>query len=235
MPSRIEKLEAHTSHLLDAFLKLRERYSILDPMLYDKTVCEQFGSGTKARGFSTLRYSLFLTCVQDIAKLIVDSDPRMPSIKNLMDKLSDCSLCEAFRRKYAVWVVPPIEESMDLDVIGILKKMELQEQSDREVQFEEILNREKINWEALNDMPCLSSFQTIRDKIVAHTEVCLVLDKYQFVDISSLGIKWSDVNKVIQIMQLLVNDIGLIIRNTGFAWESFDEQLDTGSKGFWSS
>src|SRR3990167_6171690 len=84
MPSQIEKLEAHASHLLDAFIRLTERYSLLDPMLFDSEVPKSRGSGAQARGFLTLRHSLFLSCSQDIAKLTLDSDKRTPSIKSLI-------------------------------------------------------------------------------------------------------------------------------------------------------
>ena len=64
MPTQIKKLEAHASHLLDAFIRLRERYSLLDPMLFDPDVPKARGSGIQARGFLTLRHSLFLSCAQ---------------------------------------------------------------------------------------------------------------------------------------------------------------------------
>lgn len=38
MPTQIQKIEAHASHLLDAFITLRERYALLDPMLFDPDV-----------------------------------------------------------------------------------------------------------------------------------------------------------------------------------------------------
>lgn len=58
-------------------------------------------------------------------------------------------------------------------------------------------------------------------------------DKYQFVDIGTLGIKWSDMRQAIETMQSLVEDLGLVIRNAGFAWEVLDRQLVKASKEFW--
>ena len=80
MPTQIERLEGLASHLLDGFLALRERYALLEPMLFDSNVTANRGSGKQARGFSTLRHSLFLACVQDIAKLTTDADPKTPSV-----------------------------------------------------------------------------------------------------------------------------------------------------------
>ncbi|MEJ2471803.1 MAG: hypothetical protein P8Y96_11900 [Desulfuromonadales bacterium] len=55
MPTQIEKIQAHSEHLLDAFLMLLERYAILSPMLFDEEICRQHGRGKKARGFEILR------------------------------------------------------------------------------------------------------------------------------------------------------------------------------------
>src|SRR3990167_5880557 len=126
MPSQIEKLEAHASHFLDAFIRLTERYSLLDPMLFDSEVPKSRGSGAQARGFLTLRHSPFLSCAQDIAKLTLDSDKRTPSIK------------------------------------------------------------------------------------------------------------WAGMKTAIRAMRELVEALGLLIRNAGFAWESLDEQLGKASVAFWS-
>lgn len=113
MPSQIEKLEAHASHLLDAFIRLRERYAILEPMLFDQEVVKVHGSGKQAHGFNILRHSLFLSCSQDIAKLSLDSDERTPSVRNIVAKLQDSELCKVLEDRYAIWVIPSAEDETD--------------------------------------------------------------------------------------------------------------------------
>jgi len=63
--------------------------------------------------------------------------------------------------------------------------------------------------------------------------VRFVADKYQLVDIGTLGIKWGDLRRNIETMQRLVELLGLIVRNAGFAWDSLDAQLSNASTGFW--
>ena len=180
MPTQIEKLEAHTSHLLDAFIRLRERYSLLDPMLFDPCVPKSRGSGNQARGFLTLRHSLFLSCAQDIAKLTSDSDPRTPSIKSLVTALENLNLCRDLQDRFAHWVTPSVETEADPEIIEALRRIEFREQAERRTQFDEVLIRTRMNWDALSKEAYLSSFLTIRDKVSAHTEVLLVADKYQY-------------------------------------------------------
>lgn len=233
MPTQTEKLEAHASHLLDAFIQLRQRYAILAPMLFDKSVVESHGSGQKARGFNVLKHSLFLSCAQDIAKLTLDDDPRTPSLSNHIRALTDEGLRSILRERFAIWKTPLMEDEKDHEILEALRRMELREETQRRAQFDELYCEAAALWAALSTSSIVKSFRTIRDKVSAHTEVRLVVDKYQFVDISELGIKWGDIKATVDQMQRLVEIIGLLIRNTGFAWDSLDEQLQRASKGFW--
>lgn len=234
MPTQLEKLEAHASHLLDAFILLRERYCMLHPMLFDEDVPRMRGSGLQSRGFLILRNSLFLSCAQDIAKLTLDADRRTPSIKGLVEALNDENLCNRLRETFAIWELVSTATETDPEIVEALKRIELREQSERREQFNEILARAQSNWASLSQEPYLMGFITIRDKVTAHTEVLLVADKYQFVDISTLGIKWKDMQRAIEAMQSIVEDLGLLIRTAGFAWDMLDEQLTKASKAFWT-
>ena len=233
MPSQIEKLEAHAGHLLDAFIGLREKYAMLEPMLFDANTIKNFGSQGQARGFQILRSSLFISCVQDIAKLSLDADSRTPSIGNLVSALDDLDLRAELADRYATWVLPPIEEETDPDIVAALRRMEARKQLGRRERFREHVTKLNKCWEALSTTSAMSNFKTVRDKFSAHTEVRFVADKYQLVDIGALGIKWRDLRTTIESMQQLVELIGLIVRNAGFAWDFFDHQLSNASKSFW--
>jgi hypothetical protein len=233
MPTQIDKLEAHASHLLDAFISLRQRYSILNPMLFDETVVATQGSGKRAMGFSILKHSLFLSCAQDIAKLTLDDDPRTPSLNNHIRALTDDVLRRTLREQFAIWKIPLAEDETDSEVLEALRRMELREEAQRRAQFDDLYCEATALWAALSTSPTIKSFKTIRDKVSAHTEVRLIADKYQFVDIGTLGIKWGDIKAAIEQMQRLVEIIGMLIRNAGFAWDSLDEQLKHASEDFW--
>lgn len=233
MPSQIEKLEAHASHLLDAFIGLREKYCMLEPMLFDPDTNKIRGSREQARGFQILRSSLFLSCAQDIAKLTLDADSRTPSIRNLVSALDDQALREELEERYAIWVIPSVEDEIDPDILAALRRMEERERIEKRAQFREHLTELRKCWGTLSTAISMTGFLTVRDKVSAHTEVRFVVDKYQLVDIGTLGIKWRDLRTSIEAMQRLVELIGLIVRNAGFAWDLLDLQLSTASKNFW--
>ena len=233
MLSRIEKLQAHAGHLLDAFIGLREKYAMLEPMLFDPDTSKNRGSLEQARGFQILRNSLFLSCSQDIAKLTLDTDKRTPSIRNLVGALDEAALVAELENRYAIWVIPSVEEETDPEIAAALRRMEERERLERREQFQEHMAELLSLWAELSTAPAMTGFLTVRDKVSAHTEVRFVADKYQLVDIGALGIKWRDLRLSVESMQRLVELIGLVVRNSGFAWDSLDHQLSKASKSFW--
>lgn len=233
MPTQIEKLQAHTAHLLDAFIQLRERYALLEPMLFSEVVTKKRGTGQQARGFQILKNSLFLSCSQDVAKLTLDDDERTPSLVNLVRVLADDVLRAELREQFSVWKIPCIEEETEPEIVEALRRMELREEAERREQFDNLYCEATMLWAKLSMSSVIKGFQTIRDKVSAHTEVRFVADKYQFVDVGTLGIKWKDLRTTIGEMQRLIELMGLLIRNTGFAWGMLDSQLSKASQGFW--
>ncbi len=235
MPTQIQKLEAHAAHLLDAFIQLRERYAMLEPMLFSKTITHERGSGQKARGFSVLKHSLFLSCAQDIVKLTLDDDERTPSLSNLIRALTDETVQTVLREQFAIWKTPSIEDETEPEIIEALRRMELREEAERRAQFDQLYCEATEIWAQLSTSKTLKAFRSVRDKVTAHTEVRFAIDKYQFIDVGTLGIKWGDLRVTIDRIQRLVEIVGLLIRNTGFAWDLLDDQLSKASEGFWAS
>jgi hypothetical protein len=232
MPTQIEKLEAFAGHLLDAFILLRERYAIMAPMLFDKDVIAHHGAKDRSRGFTILLNSLFLSCAQDIAKLSLDQDERAPSIHNLVRALTDEKLRAEFRTRYANWALSPVAGE-DPEVVAALHKMQVDEHSERAAHFDKLYGELMELWAQLSAASEMIAFKKIRDKVSAHTEIRLSADKYQPVDVSKLGLKWGDLRTTVDVMQRIVELLGLLIRNAGFAWEMLDEQLDSASDSYW--
>jgi AbiU2 len=233
MPTQLERVEAHASHLLDGFLLLRERYALLDPMLFSSPVVSANGSGRRARGFRALRHTLFLACAQDIAKLISDADPRAPSIHNIAAALRDDALVATLRARYAVWVVPSIESESDPEIVEALRLLELGERAQRGSEFDAHLRDLLRIASELQGSQTIEAFRTIRDKLTAHTEVRFVADKYRLTDIADLGIKWRDLQTAIASLQRAIELVGMVVRNAGFAWEGLDRQLSRAANDFW--
>lgn len=233
MKAQRAKLEAHASHLLTAFIQLRERYALLHPMLFTPHVPVQYGSYRQARGFAILKNSLFLSCCQDIAKLSTDNFDKTPSIKKLLASLEDDSLRAECRAEYCIERSALTDPDYGPGIVEALKGMAREEARRRGTEFDAKYLDAQAKWSALSISPTLQGFRTIRDKVSAHTEVRFVAEEYQLVDIGALGIKWGDLKTTIGQMQELVEVIGLLIRCSSFAWQSLDQMLAKAGNDFW--
>lgn len=235
MDPQIGKLQALAGHSLDGMIYLRERYAILEPMLADKSVRQNFGSGKKNRGFEVLRYSLLLACIQDIVKITVDTDPRAPSVHNILKAISDKRVASKLRVDFAEWNFPiPAEYADDREILSALKRMDEREESERRQQFDVLYADLLSKWANFQASPALQSFRTVRDKVSAHTEIRYVADKYQPVQIGELGITLTDLRTAVDDLQEIVELIGMVVRNAAFAWDMLSEQLSQASRDLWT-
>lgn len=202
-------------------------------MLFNESVAKVRGSGRQARGFGVLKNSLFLSCAQDIAKLTLDDDERTPSLANVIRALSDDNLRALLKEQFALRKTPLAQTEDDPEILEALRQWELSEEVGRREQFDALCREATHLWAKLSTSDLIKGFRTIRDKVTAHTEVRFVADKYQFVDVGTLGIKWGDLRTVIGEMQRLVELLGQLVRCAGFAWEALDAQLTKAAQEFW--
>lgn len=234
MPSDVKQLEAHVEHLLDGFITLRERYAILRPMLHDKDVVKNKGSKKQSRGFIIIRNALFLSCCQAIANLCFDKDVRCPSISQTMAKLENNLLRAEFKEKFTEWTVPVTGEHK-LEVLKLLKLMEENEKIERAVDFDKHFQELLTLWASFSILESVLSLKKIRDKVAAHTDISLINGKYKLFDISSLDLKWDDIKDTISHMQVIVDSINLLVRNSSYYWEVLDKILCETVSDYWDT
>lgn len=138
-------------------------------MLFDQNVVTRHGQGFAGRGFNTLRHTLFLSCVQDIAKICKDADARSPSIYNVVRTLRDGAICKELRNNFSVWAPPPAEPETDPLILEALHRINLSEQAQRKEQFDELHVELESRWEELNQSAVLGAFRQVRDRVTAHS------------------------------------------------------------------
>ncbi|WBS04649.1 hypothetical protein OU994_10390 [Pseudoduganella sp. SL102] len=233
LAARVAKLDAHASRLLDAFLILRERYAMLHPMLFDERVPAGYGSGQRTWGYQILRHSLFLSCCQDIAKLVMDDYERTPSIRKLVASLVNDDVRSTLKAQFCDVSPAVMRQEPDEGLAALLRDMDAREALERGVEFDRHYSDLVSAWDRLSVSATVKGFVTIRDKVSAHNEIQYRDDAYVFFDVASAGIAWGDLNRTIREMQHVVELLGLVIRGAGFAWEALDGQLQRAAAGFW--
>lgn len=227
------KLVAHTSHLLTSFLQLRERYALLNPMLFEERVPKQYGSFKQARGYSVLKNSLFLMCCQDIAKLIFDSSNKTPSLKRSVEGLTNPDMLAKCKARYVE--DRPIydgDDEPDTELVEVYRAIHATERENRSKEFDSKYQQLLAAWNALSSSPVTKSFRVVRDKVTAHTE--LQGADYTPIDIAALDITWGSLKSIISEMQTIIELLSNLIRDSGFAWGHFERMIEASSADYWS-
>jgi hypothetical protein len=232
-PTRLAKLSAHAEHLLDLFIGLREKYALLDPMIFDNTTIQSHGSGSRARGFSMLRNVVSMSCVLDIAKITLDKDDRTPSVSRLVEAIEDQKLRDQLRETFAVRNAVPTTRYTP-DVLAAIAAAERRDEEGRRREFDGLVDDLGKRWNALAASDRLASFGTIRDKYLAHAELHHDGGRYRPLDVTSLGLTWEHLKETILELESLVTLVTAVYRSAAFAFGDLDEQLSRTSSAFWA-
>jgi hypothetical protein len=234
MPNQVEKIQAHSEHFLDGFLGLRESYSIIEPMLFDRDVVKAYCSASRTRGFRSIRDRLFLICAQDIAKQCLDGSDNSPSIFKIVAALDSPTLLRRLSDNYSIWHAAAEEDVTDSVILAALAKMKKRNEGERRIQFGAHVAKLRDDWSALLNSAALEAFKNIRNKLSAHTDVQWVKVKYKTLNVGELGLKFGDLRTTIEAMQVVVAGVGMVVRAADFARDSLDHQLKKAADGFWA-
>jgi hypothetical protein len=232
----IEKVSGHAEHLLGCFLGLKEKYAFLRPMLFEQDVWERRGSGARSRGFDTIRYSLFYSCVQDVVKLAFDKDKkeRTPSITIILSKLKCDSVRKHFRESFDIRLNFSSDEHLDDVTKASLRITEEKHKASMFARFDGMYTSILDRWQEFQDNCWAIGFRTIRDKVTAHLELKKVGEKYQRINVSELDLKWSDVGEAIELLQPLVLDLYRLVGSSFNDMDDFSASLGRATREYWS-
>lgn len=230
---RMVKLEKHAAGLLDIFIHLKERYAMLEPMLFQADVVNRLGTGTRTRGYLILRHSLFLSCCQDIAKIVMDDYDKTPSIKRLMAALEHPAVVAELRRRYAVVHPAIVYPEPGPGLFEIMRRRDEEEARMLAGEFDRRHSDLIQAWRTLACSSVIKGFIEIRNKASAHAELVYRDGAYSFFDVSMAGITWGDLRCTLASIQHTIGLLGAVFRGAGFAWERLDEQLASAASEFW--
>jgi hypothetical protein len=232
MRNKLQKLQGHTSNLLTAFVQLRERYALLDPMLHDNRVSLQYGSGRQARGYAVLRWSLFLDCCHDLANICFDIDNRTPSICKLVLDLRDIDVRRYICKQHSKARLA--SELCDIPAwrAAMYKQVAQAAAIEYSVEFDQRFKTLDASWAEFEKSPIHQSFKTIRNKITAHTELRCVNNQYRPVEVNDQPVEWSHLKPTIELTQQIITALCDLISDASIAWDSIDRMMINTSE-FW--
>jgi hypothetical protein len=213
----IAKLEAEVEALFDLTIRAYARFIFLRPMLANQELHDRIGREAKAIGFQQLRNWLYWGLVQELAKICSDKDPKSPSIIRLMQKLKNMEL----RKRLEAKCLKNNREMGEESIRGSFREA----YEDFQKRAEEMLSSHSVG-----------GYKTIRDKLISHNELRRSpqsTTRYDFFDVKQSKLKYGDERKLLEALQILIDDLLLIVRNVDFSWDSFFRQEEEVAADFW--
>jgi hypothetical protein len=213
----IAKLEGEVEGLFNLVLRAYARFIFLSPMMSNQDLLARIGKEAKGVGFRRLRNWLYWALVHELAKICSDNDPRSPSITRVTRKLKDAEL-----RK-------------QLEAKCLKNNREMGEEPVREF-FNEAYEDFQKRAEAMLSSNSVGGYKTIRDKLISHNELRRSLRSqtgYGFYDVKNAKLKYGDERKLLETLQVLIDDLLLIVRNIDFSWDTFFRNEDEIARDFW--
>lgn len=221
----VRKLTGYSENLLTFYLGTVRKYALLDPMLFSKEVCDKYGSRLASNGYALVRETLFYGVVQDIANMFFDKTGTNPSILNIKDMLDHQQVINFLREKYTS------EHVIDNGNLRTWHKNRRKERAQEFETFHKELFDKIRNLETSKD---LNLCKTIRDKFTSHIDLQFSGGNYSYPDISKYGIKWGTPKRLLNELKPIIIRIGYVVRQSGFAWDTFDSQNNKIASGLWS-
>jgi hypothetical protein len=215
---QISKLEGEVEALFDLTIRAYARFIFLRPMLRNQELLDRVGEEAKATGFRRLRNWLYWSLVQELTKICSDNDPRSPSIATVTRKLKDLRLRKHLEDKY-------VRKNREMEEAAELRASFKQVYADYERRADEMLSSHSIG-----------GYKTIRDKLISHNELRRSTGSqtgYDFFDVKDAKLKYGDERKLLETLQLLIDDLLLIVRNVDFSWGSFFRNEEKVACDFW--
>jgi hypothetical protein len=210
----LSKLRGHVAHLLDLHIGLRHKLALLAPLLPGGSAVSSRRTGPAKLGLNVMRSTLFLSCIQDLAKATLDNDKRAPSLVNIMSALGDAQRCNDLRESYLASESGSTKEEMLVDFDSTL------------VQIQE-------GWDHLQQTKQLASYQLMRDKLIAHTEARFDGSSYVLLDVGELDVKWTDVGALSLQLEDIVVGLNKIVRCASFDFDDLDGKVNKARDEFW--
>ena len=217
MNERIRKLEAEVEALFDLTIRAYARFIFLRPMLSSQELHDRIGKEAKAIGFQQLRGWLYWGLVQEVAKICSDKDPRSPSIMTVTQKLKEVELRKQLEEK----CVKNNREMGEADVRTAFDRA----YSDYLTRAEQMLSSHSVG-----------GYKTIRDKLISHNELRSSPGSrtgYDFFDVKETELKYGDERKILETLQILIDDLLVIVRNIDFSWDWVFRNEGEIARDFW--
>ncbi|WP_404397936.1 hypothetical protein [Idiomarina loihiensis] len=235
MKSRIEKIRAYAKAMIGRLIVADQKLAMLKPLFFEKELIEKWNNSYGAHGLESLRMTLYFDLVRELAAVSLDSDPRSPSIHNILQLLESKPLLDALKDEYC----EPLPINWINDVDEGSKKFWEEKHREREIaenldRFGEHHSKAKDEFKEIKNSELFKKIKDTRNKIVAHYEMRAGGEPPRLFAPTDIGLKWSDAEEYLEAIKPIMIELVLLISNEAYALDIYREQHEKVAADFWS-
>lgn len=198
--NQIEKIKGHTKLLIKVFLRLQQRYVMLEPMLYKESVTSRYNESENLRiSFGIIQDSLADLCIQNSASILSGKYDSELSIFNVLNYLKDQNILNDFRCSY------------------ISQSDSESDKKSRENDFDNYYKKVTEIWRYLESNDQIKKFKKHRDKTIAHFETRSDGSGYRLYDantdnlINGSVLTYGDITNTIDHIREMIELLNIIV------------------------
>ena len=235
MKERSEKSRDYAKAVMDIYLSLIPKMSLLKPLMFDAELAKRLSGPLLPLGRQTLITTLYVDAALTAAGLAFDRDSRTASVYNMMQALNDTALQDYLKSRFessglTLFDFSSLDEAQAARLRDRLHQEERAGRADLfEEQYEELLRRH----DALTSAAFSDRLRKLRDKVAAHKEMMLDQGTRRLVTVEELGVLVGDLGNLVRDLEPIILLIILLVRLESYSLDAFKKTADEIGQAFW--
>lgn len=224
--------------IVDLYFLCNQQYLLLKPLMEDKSIYSIWDHSEGTEGVSVLRLIMWQSLLSQIYGILFDQDNRSVSLSNVMKGLENENLaCEA-RKIFCTptGVTPIIIDGTKEDEDRIIKQVQQEDVKHKESVFDKTLSEIKEKYSKLIDSPLVERIKSLRDKIIAHSELKFSEEdgSRRLYNPRDFSASWRDIENLLEISPHIIFKANLLVTNSSYQVDSFVTHNENVARTFWS-
>ena len=237
---QLEKIQTLTDITIGKYIDSYLKWAFTLPILRDQLIIDSLKEKPNGPfGIQFLRLELYLAFLLALSNVISDSDDRAASICNIIRHAHKPKAKELLRRAFTapmskdriVFVGGFSDKSKDIYVQNKIADYQTEHEDLFDKNFDQVIEAAS----KLLESKLVKKVRDVRDKTISHYEMRSNDGHMKLVSIEDLGLKWDDGITLYRKTKPIMENLGLYIRSTGYAFDFSEEDQTRLGKSIWST
>lgn len=217
--------------MASAYLMADAKLAMLKPLAYDRKFVKRFDRSVGAHGLNLLRMTLLLDLIEDLVGFTQDKHQTSASLVNIKRLISDTELRDAIKEEFCT-PPPSTWGNTELDE-AIKQRFDTKYRERQAHKFDQLYESVTMGIDKLTGSDMAKKLKNARNKVSSHYTMTSQGEKPTLLNLADFGLKWGDAEKYMQDAKKVIFDMILLVANSSYALESFENHHTRIANDFW--